>query len=108
AQRRGEDGFSFFRTRLLRFAQPTAGLFVVLGLVFGGAVLLGVPMDLADAASYGVGTPIWFVGAYLVCQAMLPAMVAAHHRRPVLTLSLLAAGAVLVDVVRSFAGIPAI
>lgn len=108
AQRRAEDAFSFFRTRLLRFAQPTAGLFVVLGIIFGGAVLLGVPLELADAASYGVGTPIWFVGAYLVCQAMLPAMIAAHHRHPMLTLALLAAGAVLVDVVRSFAGIPAI
>lgn len=108
AERRGEDAFGFFRLRLLRFAQPAAALFVVLGVVFGGAVLLGVPVDLADAASYGVGTPIWFVGAYLLCQAMVPAMVAAHRRHPLLALGLLAGGAVLVDVVRAVVGVPAI
>lgn len=108
AQRRGEGGFDFFRARLVRFAQPAAALFVILGVIFGGAVLLGVPGELADAASYGVGTPIWFVGAYLVCQAILPAMVAAHRRQPVLTLALLAVGAVLVDLVRALAGVPAL
>lgn len=105
ARRRGEDGFAFFRTRLVRFAQPAAALFVVLAVVFGTAVLVGVPRGLADAASYGVGTPIWFMGAYLLCQALIPAMSTWHERRPVVPLVVLGAGALLVDVVRMATGI---
>jgi len=105
AQRRGDDAFTFFRARLVRFAQPAAALFVILSVVFGAAVLIGVPRSLADAASYGVGTPIWFMGAYLLCQALIPPLAAAHRRHPVVPLVVLALGAVVVDVARMISGV---
>lgn len=108
AQRRGEDGFAFFRTRLVRFAQPAAALFVILSVVFGTAVLFGAPRSLADAASYGVGTPIWFMGAYLLCQALIPPLAAVHRAHPVVPLVVLAVAAVAVDLVRMATGIDTI
>ena len=105
AQRRGDSAWAFFRLRLIRFAQPAAALFAILGVVFGLCVLVGVPLDLANSASYGVGTPTWFMGAYLLCQAALPLMVRAHRARPLLTLVVLALGAVAVDVLRGLSGL---
>lgn len=108
AQRRGEDGFAFFRVRLLRFAGPAAGFFGILGVILGITLLAGVPRSLTDAAAFGVGTPLWFMGAYLLCQAALPLLSRAHATRPFLTAGLLLAGAVIVDLVRLSVGIDAI
>ncbi len=108
AERRGQDAWCFARVRLIRFAQPAAGLFVLLGLGFGVCVLAGMPLDLAHSAAFGIGNPIWFMGAYLLCQTMLPLMVRAHRARPVLTLVVLAGAAVVVDLIRIWSGVDAV
>ncbi|MGD7705773.1 acyltransferase family protein [Microlunatus sp. Y2014] len=108
ARRRGEGPYEFFRTRLVRFTYPAFAFLGILAVIILVALLLGVPKGLADAAAYGAGTPLWFMGAYLLCQAILPAMAVAHERRPLLTPALLLLAALVVDVVRGSVGIDAI
>lgn len=102
---RGGDATGFVRTRTLRLAQPALPLFVFFAVVLAAAALLSLPEDVVGAAAVGAGTPLWFLAAYLLCQAAVPPLVRAHRRAPRATLALLAAGIVLVDVARFTTGI---
>ncbi|MGD7788302.1 acyltransferase family protein [Propionibacteriaceae bacterium Y1700] len=100
AQRRGEDGWMFFRARLIRLVRPAAGFLLIITTVVWIPVLLGVPRALGDAALHGIGLPLWFIGAYLLCQAAVPFLAEQHRRHPLRTLAVLFAGAVVTDAVR--------
>ncbi|MDN5726261.1 MAG: acyltransferase [Propionibacteriales bacterium] len=106
AQRRGEDGWCFFRTRLIRLAWPAAGFLLIITTAVWIPVLFGVPRALGDAALHGIGLPLWFIGAYLVCQAAVPLLAEAHRRHPWRTMGVLLAGAVITDTVRLITGEP--
>lgn len=101
---KGGDAAGFIRTRTLRLAQPALPLFVFFALVLGAATLAGLPAQLVSDAAVGAGSPLWFLAAYLLCQAAVPFLAARHERRPVATLVLLAWGVVLVDIVRFSTG----
>ena len=103
--RRGGDAAGFIRTRTLRLAQPALPLFVCFAVVLGAATALGVAPELVADAAVGAGSPLWFLAAYLLCQAGVPWLAAAHERSPRATLAVLAAGVVLVDVARFTTGI---
>lgn len=103
--RRGGDAAGFIRTRTLRLAQPALPLFVFFAVVLGVATALGVAPELVADAAVGAGSPLWFLAAYLLCQAGVPWLAAAHERSPRATLAVLAAGVVLVDVARFTTGI---
>lgn len=106
AQRRGEDGWSFFRTRLIRLAWPAAGFLLIITTAVWIPMLFGVPRALGDAALHGIGLPLWFIGAYLLCQAAVPLLAEAHRRHPWRTMGVLLAGAVITDTVRLITGEP--
>ena len=76
-----------------------------LGAVLGAAVLVGAPSDIVSAAAVGAGSPLWFLAAYLLCQALVPPLFTLHTRAPRATVIALFAGVVLVDVVRFSTGI---
>lgn len=104
-RRRGGDATGFIRTRTLRLAQPALPLFAFLAVVLLAATALGIAPDLVEAAAVGAGSPLWFLAAYLICQALVPLMTRLHERAPRATLLVLALAVVGVDGIRFATGI---
>jgi fucose 4-O-acetylase-like acetyltransferase len=102
---KGGDAVGFVRTRTLRLAQPALPLFAFVALVLVGATVAGLDPALVDAAAVGVGMPLWFLAAYLICQAAVPLMTRLHQRAPRLTLLVLFVGVIAVDAARYASGI---
>jgi len=102
---RGGDAVGFVRTRTLRLAQPALPLFAFFAIVLGTATIAGIAPELVADAAVGAGSPLWFLAAYLLCQAGVPWLTAWHARAPRLTLLVLLAGVVLVDVARFSTGV---
>lgn len=79
----------------------------MIAVVGAGLVVLtaaGVPADVVAVAGYRFGQPLWFLGVYLLCQALLPALAAAHGRAPLATMAALVTAAVAVDGARAATG----
>lgn len=108
AQRKGQDAGDYVRSRALRLSQPALPLFVFFAIVLGAVAVLGVAPELVAFAARGAGTPLWFLAAYLLCQAVVPLMSRLHERAPVQTMLVLLGAVVLVDVVRFAGGVPAV
>lgn len=102
--RRGGTAADYVRNRVLRLAQPALPLFLFYVVVIGGARLLGVDPELVDVAVVGASSPLWFLAAYTLCQALVPVMASWHTRAPRATLLVLLAGVVAVDAVRYSVG----
>ncbi len=102
---RGGDAIGFVRSRTLRLAQPALPLFLVVALVLVVAALAGVDPTLVDAAVVGVGMPLWFLAAYLLCQAVVPLAARGHERAPRRTLVALLIAVVAVDALRFVSGV---
>lgn len=103
--KRGGDATAFIRGRTVRLAQPALPLFVFFAVVLGAAALLQLAPELVSAAAVGAGSPLWFLAAYLICQALVPVLVRWHERAPWATVAVLFAGVILVDVARYSTGI---
>ena len=99
-QRRGGTAADYVKIRVLRLAQPALPLFVFYLVVIGGAGLLGVPKELLDTVIVGAGSPLWFLAAYGLCQALVPFSATWYRTAPKLTLVLLLVGAIAVDIVK--------
>ncbi|MDP5228503.1 MULTISPECIES: acyltransferase [Arthrobacter] len=105
AQARGESAGRFVRTRLARLARPALPLYCFLAAVLITVKLLGVDPELVSAVEVPVGSVLWFLGAYMLVQALAPWMILLHERAPWRTLTVLLAAALLVDVIRLVVGI---
>ncbi|KRE23076.1 acyltransferase [Agromyces sp. Soil535] len=103
--RRGGTGVDFIRARTMRLATPALPLFACFAVVLGVATLTGVDPALLETVAAGVGTPLWFLAAFLLVQCLVPVLAWAHGRAPRLTLAILAAAAVLVDAARVATGV---
>lgn len=97
---RAEADRAFVHARFQRLARPSLPLFVFLAVVLAGATLLGVDAGLLDAVATGVGSPLWFLCAYLICQLAAPLLLGLHERAPVATLLVLLAAVAVVDLLR--------
>jgi fucose 4-O-acetylase-like acetyltransferase len=106
--RRGGTAADYVRTRVLRLAQPAFPLFIFYAVAIGGARLIGIDPQLVDLAVVGAASPLWFLAAYTLCQALVPLMAGWHTRAPKATLAVLLAGAVVVDIVRYSTGVDAV
>ena len=106
--RRGGGAADYVKTRVLRLAQPAFPLFVFYVVVVGAATLIGVDPKLLGPVVLGAGSPLWFLAAYGLCQAVVPFAAQWHQRAPKRTLLVLLAGAILVDVARYSTGITAL
>lgn len=104
-ERRGGGAADYVKIRVLRLAQPAFPLFVFYVVVIGGATLVGVDPKLLHTVVLGSGSPLWFLAAYGLCQAVAPFAIRWHARSPNLTLLLLLLGAILVDAARYGSGI---
>lgn len=103
-RRRGGTAADFVRNRVLRLAQPALPLFVFYVVALGVAALVGAPHALVQSVAVGAGSPLWFIAAYTVCQALVPALATWHERNRWAPLLVLLAGVVVVDVLRFTAG----
>lgn len=102
---RGGDARGFIRSRALRLAQPALPLFLVVAAVLVTAALVGVDTTLVDAAGVGVGMPLWFLAAYLLCQAVVPLTTHWHEVAPRRSLVALLIGVISVDALRFGSGV---
>ena len=103
--RRGGTASDYVRNRVLRLAQPALPLYLFYVVVIGAATLLAIDPALLDLAVQGAASPLWFLAAYTLCQALVPTMVGWHTRAPRATLGVLLAGAIVVDALRFSIGI---
>ncbi|MGN6325259.1 acyltransferase family protein [Pseudolysinimonas sp.] len=99
-RRRGGTGADFVRGRVLRLAQPALPLFVFYVVALGIATFVGAPHGLVQSVAVGAGSPLWFIAAYTVCQALVPALATWHERNRWAPLAVLFAGVVAVELVR--------
>ncbi|MGV2983908.1 acyltransferase family protein [Microbacterium sp. AGC85] len=105
AQQRGGTAREFVAARIHRLVLPAVFTIGIVGVVLTVLLLNGVPADLVAIAGYRYGQPLWFLGVFLLCQALLPLFAAAHRRAPWMTITLMVATAVAVDAVRNTTGI---
>lgn len=108
ARRRGGTAAAFVTARVHRLLRPALVVIAAVGALLVLLLAAGVPAELVAVAGYRYGQPLWFLGVFLLCQALLPALVAAHRRRPAIALLSLVAAAVAVDAARLTTGIPAL
>lgn len=102
---RGGTPAQFIAGRIHRLLLPAV---VTIGIVGAALVMLaaaGVPAELIAVAGFRYAQPLWFLGVFLFCQAMLPVLVEAHRRAPLVTIGALTAASVSVDVIRAANGI---
>lgn len=105
---RGGTTTDFVVGRVHRLLLPAVVTVAVVTLALAVLGLHGVPAELIQVAGMRYAQPLWFLGVFLACQALLPALLRAHERAPLAALAALAAGAVGVDVLRSLTGLDAV
>ncbi|OAN30752.1 hypothetical protein A4X17_04110 [Plantibacter sp. H53] len=104
----GAPASAFIAARLHRLLLPAVVTIGCVGVALAMLTLAGVPADLVAMAGFRFGQPLWFLGVFLLCQALLPALAAAHERAPLQSIASLASAAVLVDVLRAATGVDAL
>lgn len=104
----GAPASAFVAARLHRLLLPAVVTIGCVGAALATLTLAGVPADLVAMAGFRFGQPLWFLGVFLLCQALLPALAAAHEHAPLRSIVSLTAAAVLVDVLRAITGVDAL
>lgn len=104
----GASALGFLSARVHRLLRPAVVTIAVVGVALAVLTLLGVPAELIAVAGFRYSQPLWFLGVFLLCQVLLPAMVWLHDRAPLRTIGALTAVAVAVDLVRGTTGAEAI
>nr|WP_274636612.1 acyltransferase [Microbacterium bovistercoris] len=104
----GGTSVGFVTARVHRLLLPGVLSIGAVGIGLALLAICGVPGDIVQIAGFRYSQPLWFLGVFLLCQALLPALLAAHERAPMRTVGALAAAAILVDVVRGITGVGAI
>ena len=104
-RQRGGTGTDFVAGRIHRLLRPAIFTVIVVGVALAVLTVSGVPADLIATAGFRYGQPLWFLGVFVLCQALLPVLSAAHDRAPYATIGALAAAAVLVDALRAASGV---
>ncbi|TXK17108.1 acyltransferase [Homoserinibacter sp. GY 40078] len=98
---------TFAHGRLDRLARPALPLLAFLAVALGVAAVVGVDPALVGAVAIGVGSPLWFLGAYLICQLAAPLLLRAHEIAPWVTAGSLLVASTAVDVLQfSLPGVP--
>lgn len=104
----GGSAAVFVAGRVHRLLLPAVISITVVGAGLAVLWLCGLPADIVQIAGFRYSQPLWFLGVFLLCQALLPALLAAHERAPMRSILALVAGAIVVDVLRGVSGVDAI
>ncbi|WP_183086107.1 acyltransferase family protein [Mycetocola tolaasinivorans] len=102
---RGHSPADYVVTRLHRLLLPAVAVIGTVAAALLVMTIIGVPADLIATAGFRISQPLWFLGVYVLCSALVPLLVGAHERRPVLSLALLGTAALSVDMLRASTGI---
>lgn len=105
SQRRGESAGAFVRARLGRLARPALPLYCFLAVVLLGLRIAGVDPAFVQTVAVPVGSILWFLGAYMLVQALAPWMIRWHEKSPWVALGVLLLAAFAVDIIRLVVGI---
>lgn len=105
---RGVSTHDYLGMRMRRLLPPALGAMGVTAAVLLGLTVAGVPGDMVAVAGFRMSQPLWFLGVYLLCTALVPLMTAAHRAAPRLAVGGLAALVVGVDAARITSGIEAL
>jgi hypothetical protein len=97
---RGDTADSFVRVRLARLARPAVPLFAFFAVALGVCRLIGLDPAFVDTVAIGVGSPLWFLAAYMIVQAAAPTMMRLHENHRGRVLLALFAAALVVDAFR--------
>src|SRR5690606_30758686 len=103
-RRRGGTGSAFAVSRVRRLLIPAIASVGTAGVLLALLSDAGLDPELVDMAGYRYGQPLWFLGVFLVLQALLPVMARLHERAPLRTLGALAAVSLGVDIARVISG----
>lgn len=101
----GGSAADFVAARMHRLLRPAVVAIGIVGALLGVLALTGVDPVLVQTAGFRYGQPLWFLGVFLLCQALLPLLAAAHDRAPLLSIGTLALAAVGVDALRAASGV---
>ncbi|MEU4015620.1 acyltransferase [Microbacterium sp. NPDC028030] len=102
---RGGTAVGFVAGRVHRLLRPAVFTIAVVGVGLALLTIFGVPADLIATAGFRYGQPLWFLGVFLLCQALLPLLASAHEHAPLRTIAALAVASVAVDVLRAATGL---
>lgn len=102
---KGVTAGEYVAGRVRRLLVPSSAAILAAGLLLAGLVVAGVPAEIVATAGFRISQPLWFLGVYLGCSALVPAMVRLHERHRVGTFAALAGGVVAVDVLRGGTGV---
>src|SRR5690606_31227152 len=105
---RGVSASDYLALRMRRLLPPALGAMGVTAVVLLVLSLSGVPADMVAVAGFRMSQPLWFLGVYLLCTALVPLATRAHRAAPRLTVLTLAAVVVGVDAARLASGIEAL
>lgn len=105
SQARGANASDFVAARVHRLLRPALIAIAIVGATLAALGAAGIPADIIGIAGFRYSQPLWFLGVFLGCQALLPALAKAHARRPLTTVALLVAASVVVDAARATTGI---
>lgn len=106
AGRVGAGDYVALRLRRLLPVPLAAALAVVIALA--GLTGAGLDPEFLAEAGWRISQPLWFLGVYVLCSALVPAALRLHERAPARTVAALGLGIVAVDVVRAATGIDAV
>jgi hypothetical protein len=104
----GVDRGTYVAQRMQRLLRPAASAVAAVVVTLAGLTAVGVPADLVATAGFRLSQPLWFLGVYILCSALVPLMAGAHRSAPVLTVATLAAAVIAVDVVRLTTAVTAV
>ena len=107
-ERRGGAPRDFIRPRVLRLGTPAVVWYLAVGGLVWLAVALGLPVPLAQLLAGGLGMPLWFLAAYLICQALVPFMIRVHRTHRVAGFAVPLVGCLVVDAMRYSTGASAV
>ncbi|MBW9093934.1 acyltransferase [Microbacterium jejuense] len=107
SRERGSDAVDFVSGRVHRLLRPAIVTIGVVGVLLA-VLAAAVPDDLVTLAGFRFAQPLWFLGVFLVCQALVPALLRCHDRAPLTTIGMLAAAAAGVDALRIVSGVEAL
>ncbi|WP_312167916.1 acyltransferase [Microbacterium sp.] len=102
---RGGTASAFVASRVHRLLRPATVVVGIVGAALAALSLAGVPADIVATAGFRYGQPLWFLGVFLLCQALLPALADAHGRMPKTVLAALVLAALGIDALRAQTGI---
>ena len=105
ARARGVDGAGFVAGRIHRLLLPALVTIGAAGGMLALLVAAGTPADLVALAGFRFSQPLWFLGVFLICQALLPWLLRLHEMAPLRSISALAAAAAVVDIARITTGL---